>query len=199
MSDIEKRVSVTGENILAWQGRRLASLYDPHSEALNWINKYKPWLPWVRSCIVLGAGSGFHIRRLMAEFHGQILVLDPRAELISANRALVTWDRGIDWIRLDSGEEWSRESSIIGTLKLGSYLLLDHSPSQIDFEKEFESARNKLRARDWRSLHWLGKLRDHSLHIDSKVFESTGGPLGLQDIASLESASSRSALLEMLK
>lgn len=82
---ITTEISRAGVPILIYDGRALASTFDPLKEAASWAQSVESTLAPGTAAVVLGAGCGYHVAALKALCpRSTVLVLEPVAEVAEA-------------------------------------------------------------------------------------------------------------------
>lgn len=128
---IETTKSKDGHIVVKFDGRNLASTYEPEGEAIKWVSKHKSLIHGVRTVFVLGAGSGYHIAALRSQFPSlKIVVYDPRQALIREIKKHWSFDL-LEIHFINSIDE------IVDKHIASSFLSLRHISSWYGFEKEF--------------------------------------------------------------
>ncbi len=199
MSLVSKEISPFGESIYSWKGRRQASFYNPHAEAADWWIKSRRAGLDPKSYFVLGVGSGFHIRRLLCECTANIVIIDSRAELMAAVKGDFNWNpERVSFSGCSNLSQLKKDSAVASSIKQGSFLVLDHTVSQVLDGAFFNEARSWLVARNWKALAWQRKLRGLPSGVGDRAFESAGPLLTIKDLDFAMPDATLSALTEMI-
>ncbi len=156
---IDVVIAKSGDKVIRWHGRLLASRVDPVGEAREWFLRRLPFTSKVKSIFVLGAGAGFHIVELCKRTSAQILVIEPESEIVEAIRPLVAEFGGrVTWLSAGSAREL-RAISEVRTAVTTSFVVLEH-PASVHLDRGFyRECSAQLLGRDWGSLSWQWKLK----------------------------------------
>lgn len=184
---IEILNAASGDKVIRYDGRLLASRYDPKKEAQDWLNGRGDLLANVRTVIVLGLGSGHHILALLEKISARLLVLEANEEIIEAAQTIHAFDPMKVRIEYVTSAKALRASDAVKAAVRESFVVLVHPASQSFNAELFESCRAQLLGRDWGSLNWQWNLRgapafDANPRIDSKASE----PLTIYDLEQTE-------------
>jgi hypothetical protein len=167
----------SGDKVIRYDGRLLASRFDPKKEAQEWLNGRGDFLANVRTVIVLGLGSGHHISALLEKTGARILVLEANEEIFETGQTIQTFDPLKVRIEHVTSAKALRSSDAVKAAVKESFVVLVHPASQsLNFEL-FENCRAQLLGRDWGSLNWQWNLRgapafDANPRVDSKSEDS---------------------------
>lgn len=137
----------------------MSSRFDPHAEAKNWLERRRPFLDKVKSVILLGAGSGYHIQEISQATSGQIIVIDPCLELIESVKEVHKFDPlRVRFEYIKSAREL-RASENIRKAVSSSFVVLIHPASREGRDRIFKDLQDQLCGRDWGSLTWQWQLQ----------------------------------------
>lgn len=176
----------SGEKVLRFQGRLLASRFDPRREAREWIAARKKFLSKVRSVFVLGLGSGHHIGELLEATQARIVVLEASAEIIQASFDLNAFDSARVSLHHISSARTLRKIDEVKTAVTQSFIVMTHAPSFSLFPEIYKDIQAQLIARDWGNLNWQWKLRGAADFDRTPRIDGTGETLSLHDIEQTE-------------
>ncbi len=175
-----------GEKVLRYNGRLLASRFDPLSEAKAWLASRMNLLQQVKTVFVLGLGSGHHVMELLKHTPGRIVVLETESEIIEYGHQLA----GLKDNRVTI-EEIKSASSLraMDAVKSGvreSFVVLRHGPSVAASSKLYREVQAQLLGRDWGSLTWQWKLKGHPDFDSLPAIGATEKPLTIYDLEQTE-------------
>jgi hypothetical protein len=176
----------TGEKVLRFQGRLLASRFDPRREAREWIASRKKFLGKVRSVFVLGLGSGHHIGELLEATQAKIVVLEASADILQASFDLKAFDSGRVSLHHISSARNLRKIEEVKAAVTQSFIVMTHAPSFSLFPEIYKDCQTQLIARDWGNLNWQWKLRGAADFDRTPRIDGTGETLSLHDIEQTE-------------
>jgi len=78
----------SGDVTIKFEGKFLASSYDPRMEGEQWAASLGPQLVGLKTAIVLGAGVGYQLEALKKAYpHLQIIVIEKRKAILEAMRS----------------------------------------------------------------------------------------------------------------
>lgn len=157
---IEIISAANGEKVIRYDGRLLASRFNPGQEARDWIERRREFLSKVRTVIVLGMASGHHVAELLQQTQGKILVIDTQAEILEAAAKLHDFPAGRVTVECVRNARELRASGPVKKAVAESFVVLAHPSSALLDGKVYEECRAQLLGRDWGSLTWQWKLRD---------------------------------------
>lgn len=169
--------AVNGEKVIRYDGRLLASRFDPIKEAQEWLNGRGDFLANIRTVIVLGLGSGHHISALLQKTSARILVLEANEEIFEAGQSIQSFDPLKVRIEHVTSAKALRSSDAVKAAVKESFVVLVHPASQAVNSELYESCRTQLLGRDWGSLNWQWHLTgspafDSTPRIDAKSEEA---------------------------
>lgn len=131
-------ISKSGAEVLCVENLATASLVQPETEGRRWAEAQRKRLKWLRRLepiVVLGVGSGFHLRalvELVTEMHADggkpqpvIFALDTCEASIEFSRARCS---GVKFQQASSGDTFLNSAEVQSWL-LQSYTLLSHRPT----------------------------------------------------------------------
>lgn len=157
---IEVLSGKNGNAVLKFEGRLLASRFDPRAEAALWVDRRKTFLDKVQTVFILGAGSGYHILELSRRVQADLIVIEPSLELIDAVIGLHKLDTSRTHFECVQSGKGLRACARVRKALKTSFLALVHPPSREGREKLFEELLVQLLGRDWGSLTWQWQLQD---------------------------------------
>ncbi len=129
------KMSLKVDNIL------LHSLYDPEKEAEEWVTHYEEKIDAAASIVVLGFGLGYHIAELCKRTEKEIIVFEPRLEILSTALQSVCLSSALKKIRIVTGER-------IPSLGNNPLAVLQHKPSVSISRRYFEKLLTRMEARE---------------------------------------------------
>ena len=179
---IERVTAQSGDEVLRVGGRLMASRIDPRAEARAWVDARLALLNDVRTVVVLGLGSGYHVTELVKRTSARILVLEPRADVIAA------WDEDFarDRVRVEHTEDLAslRTSDDVRRALATSYLTMVHPASRGLSPEFYRDAVAHLNARAPGHLAWVWELKN----LGTLPEELTRGDaaLSIHDLAQIE-------------
>lgn len=181
---IEQLVAKNGDSVLRVKGRLLASRFDPRKEATDWVARRLSFIDKVKTLIILGAGSGYHIFELMVRTRAEILVLEPSLDLFEVVQRLHTFDSSrVRFENVQSAKGLRATASVRQAVK-ASFRVLVHPASRSGREKIFDELQAQLIARDWGSLTWQWKLQ--GLGDLAETLRVDAGKLTIYDLEQTE-------------
>ncbi len=181
---IEQLVAKNGDSVLRVKGRLLASRFDPRKEATDWVARRLSFIDKVKTLIILGAGSGYHIFELMVRTRAEILVLEPSLDLFEVVQRLHTFDSSrVRFENVQSAKGLRATASVRQAVK-ESFRVLVHPSSRSGREKIFDELQAQLIARDWGSLTWQWKLQ--GLGDLAETLRVDAGKLTIYDLEQTE-------------
>jgi hypothetical protein len=176
----------SGEKVLRFQGRLLASRFDPRREAREWIGNRGKFLNKVRSVFVLGLGSGHHIGELLEATTAKIIVLEASADILQAAFDLNAFDSARVSLHHVASARALRKIEEVKAGVTQSFIVMTHAPSFSLFPEIYKECRAQLIARDWGNLNWQWKLRGGAEFDRTPRIDGTGETLSLHDIEQTE-------------
>jgi hypothetical protein len=183
---IENVTAKSGQPVIRWRGRLLASRLDPVHEAAEWFQKRAAFADKVKTVIILGAGSGYHIRECARRTGARILVIDPRAELIEAVKAVLDEVAArVQFVNVQAARELRSHSDIRAAVA-ASFIVLEH-PASISLEKEFfRECSAQLIGRDWGNLNWQWSLKGFPAFDSRPRIDGGDAALSIYDLEQTE-------------
>lgn len=179
--------AVSGGKVIRYEGRLLASRFNPKREAEAWIESRMDFLTNVRTVIVLGLSSGHHISALLQKTHARVLVLEANEEIFEAGQKMNSFDPVKVRIEHFQSARGLRSSAAVKAAVKESFIVLIH-PASLALNKDlYESCHAQLIGREWGALNWQWNLRggpafDMNTRIDFKNEE----PLTIHDLEQTE-------------
>lgn len=157
---IEVIDAANGEKVIRYEGRLLASRFNPGQEARDWIAGRPEFLDKVRTIIVLGMASGHHVAELVAKTTAKILVIDTNELILST--AQVVHHFSADRVIFEHVRQARdlRASAQVKKAVQESFVVLVHPTSILLDRTAYEDCRAQLLGRDWGALNWQWKLRN---------------------------------------
>jgi hypothetical protein len=178
--------AANGEKVIRFEGRLLASRFNPRQEAREWAERRREFLGKVRTVIVLGMASGHHVAELLERCHANILVLDTNEQLLSAGQSLHEFPSGRVSCEHVRGIRDLRASARVKKAVTESFVVLAHPSSALLDGKIYEDCRTQLLGRDWGSLTWQWKLRNApGFDLNSRI-DGADKPLTIYDLEMTE-------------
>ncbi len=179
-------IAKSGDKVIRWQGRLLASRVDPAGEAREWFSRRLPFASKVKSIFAMGGGSGFHILELCRRTSAQILVLEPESEIVEGIRPkLAEFASRICWLSVGSARELRAIPEVRSAVG-SSFIVLEH-PASVSLDRGFyRECSAQLMGRDWGSLSWQWKLKGFA-DLDSETWiTSNNEALTIYDLEQCE-------------
>lgn len=177
----------TGERVIRWHGRLLASRLNPILEAERWLQQRLPFISKVKTIVILGAGSGFHIRECALKTKARIVVIERNLELIEAvAKELEKLQSRIEFVNIEASRELRANAGIRAAVG-ASFVVLEH-PASLQGEREFyQECAAQLIGRDWGNLNWQWALKGFPA-LDSQPRIDGGGDstLSIYDLEQTE-------------
>lgn len=199
---IEKLLTPDGQTVFRLNGCLLSSRIDPRQEAKSWLESRRELLLGVRTIVVLGLGSGYHIEELLSATTADILVIENNSLLIAAfsdapDRADLLKSSRVTVAQVSNLRE-VRQDRQIRAAASRSFIVLDF-PASVNRDREFyRSVRELLLGRHWGSLTWQWQLKSKStLHHNPRV-ESSDQPLTILDLEKTDFVQNRPERERML-
>ncbi|MBI4697840.1 MAG: glycosyltransferase [Nitrospirae bacterium] len=119
--DVKVVDSRTGAPTLRVGNIILHSIYDPVSEAEAWVQYNREKFDSVPAVVVFGFGLGYHIRDMSASGGKEIIVFEPRKDILRAAMEHIDLTALLPKIKIVSGPDVPRINN--------SFEILDHKPS----------------------------------------------------------------------
>lgn len=184
---IEVVDAANGEKVIRYQGRLLASRFNPRQEARDWLARRSEFLSKVRTVFVLGMASGHHIAELVEKTEAKILVIDTNEQIMSAGQAIHSFP--VDRVILEhvKNSRDLRSSAQVKKAVAESFVVLVHPVSALLDGKTFDECRAQLLGRDWGALTWQWKLRNGpDFDTNSRIDGASAHPLTIYDLEQTE-------------
>jgi hypothetical protein len=156
-----------GDPVLKFNGRLMASRFDPRGEAVQWVDRRLCFLDKVKTIFILGAGSGYHLGELADRSQADLIVIEPCSELIRAVEGLRRSDRSRVHFECVQTGKALRSSARVRKALTASFVVLVHAPSREGRETVFAELQAQLLGRDWGSLSWQWRLQNFA-ELDSR-------------------------------
>lgn len=183
---IEFVTAKSGERVIRWEGRLLASQVDPVGEARDWFQRRGAFVGKVKTVFILGAGSGFHILETARRTAARILVIEPEAELAEAVTAALGAAAARVAILSPASARELRADPLVRAAVQASFVVLEHPPSVSHDRAYYRECRAQLLGREWGALNWQWKLKGFA-DLDSQPRIAAGGePLTIYDLEQTE-------------
>lgn len=167
----------SGDEVFKYNGRLLASRNDPRQESQLWLETYRSLIRGSKSAIVLGAGAGYHIERLISEYPSlPVYVIDPRTDICDRikNKFGFTFSN----IHFIDKAELISERALANT-----FVILKHIPSWFGLEEKFQSEIIKLSGRFEPFFSKFKNLRPGLAQLsDVRVLQA--GPMSIKNVLS---------------
>lgn len=176
----------SGERVLRFQGRLLASRFDPAREAREWIASRREFLNKVRTVFVLGLGSGHHVRELLPATPARIVVLEANADVLQAAFDLHGFDAARVGLHHLPNARALRKIDEVKAAVTKSFVVLSHAPSCALAPELYKESRAQLVARDWGNLNWQWKLRGAADFDRTPRIDGGSEALSLHDLEQTE-------------
>lgn len=176
----------SGDQVIRWHGRLLASKVDPVAEAREWFVRRLAFVSKVKSIFILGAGSGFHIAEAARSTTARILVIESEPELIKAVKPkLAEFGSRVTLHNFSAAKELRADDSVREAVK-GSFVVLEH-PASVSLDREFfADCSAQLLGREWGSLNWQWKLKGFADLDSQPKITSNESPLTIYDLEQTE-------------
>lgn len=176
----------SGDQVIRWQGRLLASRVDPSGEARDWFLRRGAFAGKVKSIFILGAGSGFHIVEALKRTTARVIVVEPEQELADAvEPSLAEFSARVTFACVGSAREL-RANEAVRAAVAASFIVLEH-PASVSLDRGFfRECSAQLIGRDWGSLSWQWKLNGFP-DLDSQPrITQNDKPLTIYDLEQTE-------------
>ena len=181
---IEICTAQNGEKILRYDGKLLASRFDPTREAREWVQSRREFLDKVATVFVLGMGSGQHVHELLRSTPARLIVLEASEDIIATE--LNDFPAGrISIYHVPNGRAL-RKIDAVKSAVARSFVVFSHAPSQALFPKIYQECRAQLIARDWGNLNWQWKLRSGPAFDSNPRIDGTSQLLSIHDLEQTE-------------
>lgn len=182
---IEKITAQSGQTVLRFNGRLLASTFSPVEEAEAWLQRRQILLHEVKTAFVLGAGSGYHIVALAQSFAGRIVVIDRSQDLVTEVKKIHAYKSGKVQFEIFDKAQALRNSDIVRDAVKNSYVVLTHPATAACDSEFFAECEKALLARDWGALNWQWQLKGHGC-LDSETRIGGDDKLTIYDLEKTE-------------
>ncbi|MBI5057052.1 MAG: glycosyltransferase [Nitrospirae bacterium] len=127
----------------------LHSLYDPAKEAREWFNHHEEKTKAASSIFVLGFGLGYHLLELCKKTEKEIIVFEPRLDIIRAAMESVCLTTVLERVRILTDENPSLSPLGKVGIKGGeNAVVLQHKPSVNISREYFKHLLARLRSRE---------------------------------------------------
>lgn len=178
--------NIPGHKVLRVNGRLLASRFNPVEEARQWLDRRSEFLTQVKTVIVLGLGSGYHLDVILKECAARIIVLEQSSEVIEKVNEI----RNIDSTRiqiehLESARQVKAMESIRQSVK-HSFVVLVHPASFAQNSELYREVRDLLIGREWGGLQWQWYLAGGPELDAVPSIAATEAPLTIYDLEQTE-------------
>lgn len=126
----------SGDPTVRFDGKFLASAYDPRGEGQKWAERYLARLSGVKSVLVLGAGAGYHLEALkMAMPHLQVICIEYRTEIKNAVKSRLGISLlGIQLLAVDQSKNAFKHELLRKALRAPYAVVRSSASSMLDFE-----------------------------------------------------------------
>lgn len=183
---IEMVTAKSGERVIRWQGRLLASRIDPVKEAAEWFQRRVAFTAKVKAIFILGAGSGFHIRETLQRTQARVLVIEPNPELLQAVEKDFSDCAGrIRFIGPESARELRSNIDVRAAVG-ASFVVLEH-PASVQISREFfAECSAQLLGRDWGNLNWQWSLKGFPALDSRPRIDAGDSALSIYDLEQTE-------------
>ena len=184
---IEILDAVSGGKVIRFDGRLLASRFDPMREAEAWVDGRADFLANVRTVIVLGLGSGQHVSALLKKTNARILVLEANEEILEAGQNINSFDPVKVRVEHFTSARSLRSSEAVKAAVKESFVVLIH-PASLAVNKDlYESCRAQLLGREWGALNWQWNLRGApAFDANPRIDAISDSPLTIYDLEQTE-------------
>lgn len=183
---IETVRAESGDNVLRFQGRLLASRFDPRREASKWVLTRGRFIDKVQTVFVLGLGSGYHISELLKATSAKIIVLEASTDIIEAVAPEGDLaNKRVSIHHVSSAKSLRRLDAVKSAVKK-SFVVLAHPPSRSLFSELYSDIQSQLVARDWGSLNWQWKMRGGPDFNKTARIDGEEQPLTIFDLEQTE-------------
>lgn len=156
---IEVIDAANGEKVIRFEGRLLASRFNPGQEARDWLARRPEFLEKVRTIIVLGIASGHHIAELITQTTAKILVIDTNEQILTTAQAVHLPANRVVYEHVKKARDLRASAQVKSAVK-ESFVVLAHPTSMLLDRKTYEECQQQLLGRDWGALNWQWKLRN---------------------------------------
>lgn len=150
-----------GLEVFRFEGRLLASRFDPRGEAKQWLDARTEFIDRVKTIFVLGLGCAYHVEEILERTQARVVVLEPCLEIIEAtSRRAYALNPRVRIERVESLRALRANVSVREGLKT-SFVVLTH-PSSAQSEPDLiKSLREHLLGRGWGALNWQWQLKSN--------------------------------------
>ena len=183
---IERVSTPSGEDVIRFRGRLLASRFDPRREAAAWLEARRPFLRSVKSVFVLGLGSGHHVEELARATPARLIVLETQEPIARLGAELRAFDpKRVAVVEVGSARALRADENVQKAVR-ESFVVLSHAPSLAVDPELYEECRAQLLGRDWGSLNWQWKMRNGPSFDRVARHEPNAAPLTIYDLEQTE-------------
>lgn len=194
--------AANGDKVIRFDGRLLASRFDPRKEAGEWLDSRPEFLAKVRTIIVLGMGAGYHVAELLErtgrEKGPKILVIETNEKILNAGQMLHQFPANRVIFEQVRSARALRASVQVKKAVAESFVVLAHPASMVNDQKLFEECRLQLLGRDWGALSWQWKLRNAPDFDANSRIDMRSQPLTIHDLEQTELVSNSEERERML-
>ena len=184
---IEKIQAQNGRDVLRYQGRLLASTFDPEAEARAWVSRRPGFLDHVKAIFILGAGSGYHIAELARQTTARLVVVEHSPELARAVIEIHGFQPPKVRFEILAKPADLRSNDIIRDAVKNSFVVLTHPATRACHPEFYAECERQFLARDWGSLNWQWQLKGHgSLDSQTQLSADNASPLTIYDLEKTE-------------
>ena len=175
-----------GDKVLRFDGRLLASRFDPRQEAQAWAAQRLHFLDKVRTIFILGMGSGHHVAELLHVSPANQVVIEASPEILAASLQVQEFSHArVTILHVPSGRSLRMMDAVKNAVR-ESFVVVSHTPSITLFPEVYRQCREQLLGRDWGNLNWQWKLRNGPSFDKAARIHPAGEPLSLHDLEQTE-------------
>jgi hypothetical protein len=184
---IEVVEAANGEKVIRFEGRLLASRFNPSQEARDWLARRPEFLTKVRTIIVLGMASGHHIAELVEKTEAKILVIDTNEQILETSQTIQSFPTNRVVVEHVRNSRDLRSRVQVKKAVAESFIVLAHPVSALLDGKVYDECRAQLLGRDWGALTWQWKLRNGpDFDTNSRIDGAPFNPLTIYDLEQTE-------------
>lgn len=198
---IREILAKSGDTVLEWNGRLLASKFDPKAEARKWAENIDEVCSRSRTIFVLGAGSGPALELVLEMCPGsRVIVLSTQEEIVGfwreRTKALAGANR-LHFLVVRVGDDLLKNELIREALQ-HSFFVLDHPSARIENPHFFQEAKALLVGRTGAGFSRQTQVVSFFSEF-SKSLPKTIGAISIKTLADTTDRSEMQVLKELVK
>ena len=146
---IERIIAKSGDPVVKYDGRLLASAIDPRREARDWVNRWRDRIAVAERLIVLGWGAGYHLHEIHQQWPAlKILAIGCEPDLLSEIHQIhPSMLNEVSFIHCHNESELLPHAEIRQFMRSG-FVVLEHSSLPNLNIKGYSEIKNRLIARE---------------------------------------------------